>query len=172
MDNFSSRRSWDTAVKHLVRYNVLHDVLSTDQITEIPRSNISRWKNETDDKYVFCEINNIIKQEVELIKRINQSSKIKKINQSYFKLADTFHEVVSSVKGIKSLIKSHKELVVNTIEQVKDCIPIDKALKVFNISRSTFENYKSIVIHKCNTSYFKWCVKRFKNQLLPAEVEP
>lgn len=171
MGNFSSRRSWDTTVKHLVRYNVLHDVLSPDQIIKIPRSNISRWKNETDDKYAFCEINNVIKQEVELIKRINQSSKIKKINQGYFKLADIFHEVVANVKGIKSLIKKHKELIVNTIEQVKDYIPINKALKVFNISRSTFENYKSIVVHKCNASYFKWCAKRFNNQLLPAEVE-
>lgn len=42
---------------------------------------------------------------------------------------------------------------------------------MFNISRSTFENYKSIVIHKCNASYFKWCVKRFSNQLLASEVE-
>ena len=171
MVHYASRRSWDTSIKHLTRYGVLHDVLNPEQITKIPRSNISRWKQETDDKYAFCEINNIVKQEVELIKRINQSSKIKKINQSYFKICDTFHEVISNVKGIKTLIKNHKELVVNTIEQVKDAIPIEKALKVFNISRSTFENYKSIVIHKCNASYFKWCVKRFTNQLLPTEVE-
>ena len=77
MTHFSSRRSWDTAVKHLTRYGVLDDVLNTEQIAKIPRSNISRWKNETDDKYTFCEINSIVKQEVELIKRINQSSKIK-----------------------------------------------------------------------------------------------
>ena len=171
MNDFPSRRSWDTAVKHLTRYGVLHDVLNAEQITKIPRSNISRWKNETDDKYVFCEINNIIKQEVELIKRINQSSKIKKINQSYFKLADTFHDVISNIKGVKSVIKNQKELIVNTIESVKDSISINKALKIFNISRSTFENYKSIVIHKCNASYFKWCVKRFSNQLLPIEVK-
>jgi hypothetical protein len=171
MNDYHSRRSWDTSVKHLTRYGVLHDVLSPDQITKIPRSNISRWKQETDDKYAFCDINNIIKQEVELIKRINQSSKIKKINESYFKLADTFHEVISKIKGVKSVIKQQKELIVNTIESVKDIISIDKALKVFNISRSTFENYKSIVIHKCNESYFKWCVKRFSNQLLANEVK-
>ncbi|CAM1371643.1 conserved hypothetical protein [Tenacibaculum litopenaei] len=62
-------------------------------------------------------------------------------------------------------------MIVNTIESVKDSIPISKALKIFNISRSTFKNYKAIVIHKCNASYFKWCVKRFSNQLLPTEVE-
>ena len=165
------RQSWDTSVKHLVRNGLHHDVLTSEQISSIPRSNISRWKHEPDDKYMFCEINSIIKQEVELIKRINQSSKIKRINHAYFKLADTFHEVISKIKGVRQLLKNQKELIVNTIESVKSSIPIDKALKVFNISRSTFENYKSIVIHKCNASYFNWCVKRFSNQLLPKEVK-
>lgn len=171
MNTFSSRISWDTSVKHLARHGVLHDVLSAKEITKIPRSNISRWKHEADDKYAFCEINNIIKQEIELIKRINQSSKIKKINETYFKLADTFHNVISKIKGVKAVIKNQKELIVNTIESVKDSISINKSLKIFNISRSTYENYKSIVIHKCNVSYFKWCVKRFSNQLLPTEIE-
>lgn len=155
MSDFSSRRSWDTSIKHLVRNGIFQDVLNPEQTAEIPHSNISRWKNEKDDKYVFCEINTIVRQEIELIKRMNQSSKIKKINQGYFKLCDTFHEVISKIKEVNPLIKNHKELVVNTIDQVKDYIPINKALKVFNISRSTFENYKSIVIHRCNTSYFR-----------------
>ena len=164
------RISYDTSIKHITRNGLLNDMLTADQLATIPGSNISRWKQETDDKYSFCEINDIIKQEIELIKRLNQSSKIKKINQSYFKLADTFHQVISKVKGVKTLIKEQKELIVDTIELVKDIISIDKALKVFNISRSTFENYKSIVIHKCESSYFNWCTKRFPNQLLPTEV--
>lgn len=165
------RQSWDTSIKHLTRHGVIQDILTAEQIARIPRSNLSRWKHESEGKYLHSEINQIIKKEIELIKCINQSSKIKKINQSYFKLADTFHEVIYDLKNVKSVIKKHKDLVVNTILSVKDVIPIDKALKVFNISRSTFENYKSIVIHKCNTSYFNWCVKRFLNQLLPKEVQ-
>ncbi|MEM6720016.1 MAG: DDE-type integrase/transposase/recombinase [Bacteroidota bacterium] len=171
MSNFNSRKSWDTAVKHLARHNVLNDVLTSQQIASIPRSNISRWKYESDDKYALCQINNIVKEEIELIKRINQSSKIKRINESYFKLCDTFHEIVFKVKGVKSLIKKSRELVVNTIDSVKDSIQINDALKIFNISRTTFENYKSVIIHKCNASYFKWCTKRFSNQLLASEVE-
>ena len=141
-----------------------------DRIALIPSSNISRWKNETDDKYHFCELNRIVKEELEFIKRFNSSSRIKKINQSYFKLADTFHEVISNIKGIKNVVKQQKECVVNSIEKVKGYIPIEKALKVFNISRSTFEHYKSIIIHKCDASYFKWCVRRFLGQLLPKEI--
>ncbi|NGX85371.1 DDE-type integrase/transposase/recombinase [Aequorivita sp. KMM 9714] len=165
------RNSWDTSIKHLTRSGAIDYVLTAEQIASIPRSNISRWKNEADDKYSFCELNDIITQEIELIKRLNQSSNIKKINQGYFKLADTFHKVISKVKGLKSLIKGQKEIIIDVIEQVKDFIPINTALKVFNISRSTFENYKSILIHKCEVSYFNWCTKRFPNQLLPKEVK-
>jgi len=164
------RFSWDTSIKHLTRQGLLKDVLSANQIHSIPSSNISRWKNETEDKYLYSEINDIIKQEIELIKRLNQSSKIKKLNESYFKLCDTFHEIISKTKGLKSTIKAQKELIINTIEEVKQIVPLNMALKVFNISRSTYENYKSIVIYKCDASYFNWCVKRFSNQLLPKEV--
>jgi len=61
---------------------------------------------------------------------LNQSSKIKKINQSHFKLADTFHEVISKVKGVKALIKQQKEIIVDAIEEVKQVIPIDKAISL------------------------------------------
>jgi putative transposase len=166
------RVSYDPAIKHITRHGLLQDILTKEQIGLIPSSNISRWRQESDDKYSFCEINDILKQEIELIKRLNQSSKIKKINQRYFKLADTFHEVICNVKGIKSHIKEQKQSIVDAIEQVKNIIPINKALKVFNISRSTFENYKSILIHKCESSYFIWCTKRLPNQLLPVEVKP
>jgi putative transposase len=171
MSEFHNRKSWDTSIKHITRNGLLQDVLTSKQIVSIPRSNISRWKNEADDKYSFCEINDVIKQEIELIKKLNQSSKIKRINQSYFKLANTFHEIISKVKGVKSIIKKQKELVVNTIEYVIGVIPINEALKIFIISRGTFENYKSILIHKCEASYFNWCAKRFSNQLLPVEVK-
>jgi len=164
------RNSWDTSIKHLVRHNLLDDILTPDQISKIPRSNLSRWKYENDDKYLYSDINNIIKQEINLIKRLNQSSSIKRINENYFRLVDTFHQMISDIKGSKSIIKNHKELVVNSIEAVKDTIPIDNALKVFNISRTTYQTYKSIIIHKCEASYFKWCTKRFPNQLLPKEV--
>ena len=171
MISFSVRKSWDTNIKHLARHGLLNDVLSSEQIMMIPRSNLSRWKNEANNKYQYAELNQIIEKEVDFIKRMNQSSKLKKINESYFKLCDTFHEVISNVKCIQTLLKEQKELIVNTIEKVAGIIPIEKALKVFNISRSTYQNYKSIVIHKCETSYFNWCTKRLPNQLLPSEVK-
>jgi putative transposase len=164
------RQSWDTAVKHLARSGIIYDILSAEQIKTIPRSNLSQWKNESEDKYQFCDINQILHQEIELIKKINQSSKIKNLNKAYFSLADTFHQLIGSIKGVKTIMNQHKETIVDSVEKVKNVASINDALQIFNLSRGSYENYKSIVIHKREQSYFKWCTKRFVNQLLPSEV--
>ena len=170
MNIYSSRKSWDTAVKHLARHGILDDVLSRSKLKLIPSSNISRWKNESDTKYQFCEINKIITDEIELIRNMNQSSKIKRIVSGYFQLCDTFHTVLSSLKGIKTVIRKHRDVIVNTIEHVKECIPINLALKVFNLSRSSFEHYKNRLLYQCDHSYFNCCVKKHPNQLLSDEI--
>jgi putative transposase len=131
MNHIATRKSWDTAVKHLVRHGVLNDVLSPSQMDLIPSSNISRWKYESDEKYLHCEINNLIKKEVELIRKMNHSSKVKRIVSSYFQLCDVFHAVISSVKGIKTNIRKHRDVIVNTIENVKEFVSLNSALKVF-----------------------------------------
>lgn len=163
------RHSWDTSVKHYFRKG-LESHIPVELRNKIPSSNISRWKQESENKYMGCEVADFINQEIDLIKRFNQSSHIKKTVEGIFKLTDAFHVILSEVKGIKSLIKNQQALVVNTIEAVMDYIPINLALKVFNISRTTYQNYKSMVIHTCEASYFKWCSKRFSNQLLSTEV--
>lgn len=39
-------------------------------------------------------------------------------------------------------VAKNKELVVNTIENLQQFVPIEKAVKAFNISRATYQNYK------------------------------
>ncbi len=167
--NKHKRQSWDTSIKHYSRLELDAQIPMALKNT-IPSSNISRWKKEPEDKYKGCEVTQYIQQDLELIKRFNQSFRIKRIVTGYFKLCDTFHSIISTVKNIKILCNEHKTLIVNTIESIKEDIPINNALKVFNISRATFQYYKTIVIHKCDASYFKWCTKRIPNQLLPKEI--
>jgi len=171
MGTIQYRKSYDTNIKHLARHKLLRDILTPEQLKKIPRSNINRWENEAEDKYTHSELNEILKKEVELIKLFSQSSKIKNGFKKYIQLTNTFNEIISDLKGVKTVFKNKQELIVNTVEQVKDYIPINEALKVFNISRGTYQNYKAKVIYKCDQSYFKWCTKRFPNQLLPKEVE-
>jgi putative transposase len=85
-------------------------------------------------------------------------------------LSDVYNNILNSVGGIKKQIASQKEKLINVIENHKYIIPIDDALRVFNISRATYQHYKTLVLNKCDSSYFEWCVKKYLNQLLTKEV--
>ncbi len=163
------RKSWDTNVKHYVRSG-LYFYLPIEIKNQIPSSNISRWKNESKDKYIGSELAKYIDQDIKLYKRIGDNSNIKKINEGYFKLVDVLHETLYNVGGFKQKIAGNRDYIVNTIENLKDTIPIENAIKIFNISRSTYQNYKNLVINKCDASYFLWCVKKYPHQLLKKEI--
>lgn len=77
MQNNSSRISWDTSIKHYYRLG-LETCLPKEMNNKVPKSNISRWRREPEDKYKGCELSNFIKEDIELLKRFNQSSNIKK----------------------------------------------------------------------------------------------
>lgn len=111
-----------------------------------------------------------IQQELELIKRVGQSSVTKKVLESYFTLCDTFFEITTKVKGIGQAVARSKDLVVNTVENLKQFVPVEKAIKAFNISRATYQNYKTLAMNECDGSYFLWCVKKYPHQLLKREI--
>ncbi|MFV5703092.1 transposase [Flavobacterium sp. XS2P12] len=169
MTYLSSRISWDTNVKHYIR-NGLYNNLPNTIKGKIPKTNKHRWENETKDKYMGCEVASFIKEELELIKRVGESRNSKKVMEAYFRLSDTYHEIISTVKGVKLQVALQKDKLVNAIENVKDVISIEMALKVFNISKATYHNYKTLVINKCDSSYFLWCVKQYPHQLLKKEI--
>lgn len=164
-----SRISWDTNVKHYIR-NGLYGNLPNNLKAKIPKSNKHRWEREVDSKYTGCEIASFIKEELELIKRIGASSNSKKVIEAYFKLSVTYHEILSGVKGVMKQVALQKEKIVNAVEIAKEFVSIESALKIFNISRATYHNYKTLVINKCNASYFLWCVKQYPHQLLKKEI--
>lgn len=165
----ANRVSWDTNVKHYIR-NGLYSHLPKELQIKIPKSCYYRWKGEPDTKYLGCEVAEYINQELELIKKIGHHSRTKKVIESYFKLSDTFHEAISEIKGVKCVIANHKDLIVNTVESFKQYIPVENAIKIFNISRATYQNYKILVQNKCDQSYFLWCLKKYPHQLLKKEI--
>ncbi|WP_310554486.1 DDE-type integrase/transposase/recombinase [Flavobacterium sp.] len=165
----NSRISWDTSVKHYIRFG-LYDNLPSSIQNKISPTNKHRWINESDSKYLGCEVSKFIKDELALLKRTGQNNNAKRILEGYFALSDTYNDILSSVGGIKKQLANQKEKLVNVIENLKEFIPIDTALTVFNISRATYQNYKNLVLNKCGSSYFEWCVTNYPNQLLKNEV--
>jgi hypothetical protein len=105
----SSRISWGTNVKHYIR-NGLYDNLPEELKSRISKTNKHRWQNESEDKYLGCQVANFIKEELELIKRTGESKNAKKVMEAYFKLSDTYHEILSTVKGVKQQIALQKDI--------------------------------------------------------------
>ena len=161
--------SWDTNVKHYIR-NGLYGNLPNTIKNQMPKTNKHRWEHENENKYVGCEIASFIKEELELIKRVGVSSNSKKVMEAYFKLSDTYHEITSNVNGVRKQVALQKEKIVNAIEIAKEFVSIESAVKIFNISRATYQNYKTLVINKCNASFFLWYVKQYSHQLLKKEI--
>lgn len=163
------RLSRGTNVKHYVRSGLYHN-LPKNIKDQIPSSNISRWKNEPENKYTGSEFAKFIDNEIELYKRIGQNSRIKKVNEGYFKLVDTLYIILNKIKSVRQVFSNHKDIIVNTIENLKEIIPIENSIKIFNISRATYQNYKTLIINKCDTSHFLLCVKKYPHQLLKKEI--
>lgn len=130
MSHSLSRISWDTNVKHYIR-NGLFDNLPDPLKSKIPKTNKHRWKNETDDKYIGCEVASFIKEELELIKRTGASRNAKKVMETYFKLSDAYHEITGNIKGVKKQVALQKEKIVNAIEMAKEFIPVETAVNIF-----------------------------------------
>ena len=164
-----SRISWDTSVKHYIPFGLFEN-LPLEIQKQIPTTNKHRWQNESDDKYLGCEVSKFIKDEIELIKRTGKSNNAKLVLESYFVLSDAYQDIIGKVDGLMKKLANQKEKIVDIIENIKDIIPIENALKIFNISRATYQNYKNLVINKCENSYFEWCTKKYPNQLLKNEV--
>jgi putative transposase len=91
--------------------------------------------------------------------------------ETYLQLSDTYHQIVGNVKGVNAQVAQHKETIVNAIEKAKASISIADAIAFFNISRATYHNYKTLVINKCDASYFKFCLKQYPQQLLYKEIQ-
>lgn len=162
--------TWDTSVKHFVRLG-LYELLPQDIKLNLPRTNIGRWKREPKEKYKGQELSKTLNSDLELFTFLNKHKKTKRVIKTYQKLIVTLYNIISPIKGIKQEIALKKHIIVNKIEKIKNIISVKKSIKVFNISRATYQNYKTFVLNKCDNSYFKWCVKNYPQQLLNREIQ-
>jgi hypothetical protein len=61
------RTSYDTSIKHLYRKG-LEEAIPLSLRKKIPRNTIHRWRNETEDKYTGCELNDLAQSELAMLK--------------------------------------------------------------------------------------------------------
>ncbi len=141
------RASYHTSLKELV----FHQLLPEKYVQQIPRTNLHRWKQDDYKRYIGSEINQIADKHTELIR--------------------TLIDITQGVENFNHVVRNQKEKVVEAISKVKNVVSIEKAVKVFNISKSTFHTWMIDVKLACDKSFFKKCNRVYPNQIMPQEVK-
>lgn len=166
----SRRHSYDTSVKHLFRLG-LDEAINQDLKASIPRSNISRWRNEPNDKYVGFELNSISTDQLDQLKAFARDERAQRVFAAYDGLRTTLSSILHGAKQYHRTLREQKVRIVHAIEQAGGIIGVAKAVEYFKLSRSTYQSWLQEVKFKCDYSALLLCRKRYPFQLLPKEVE-
>ena len=145
---FPQRNSYDTAVKHLFRLG-LQEVVGAELIATIPRSNTYRWRNEADDKYVGCELNDIATVKLEQLQAFARDQRAQQVFAAYDGLRTTLSSILHNAKQYHHTLREQKERIVHAIEGAGKTISVAKAVAYFKLSRSTYQNWLQEVKVKC-----------------------
>jgi putative transposase len=163
------RQSYDTSLKHLVRLG-LHDAIPQQLLSAVPSSNIHRWKQETEGKYLGCQINDIAKQKLELLTQFARHRKAQTAFVAYLRLAVTFKRILRACDSAKNILYQSRVVLTDTLQRVKPVLGLKKACKFFDLSVSTAYNWLLEMKAKCSFSYLELCVRASPNQLTICEV--
>ncbi|MEP5611263.1 MAG: hypothetical protein ABJP45_03395, partial [Cyclobacteriaceae bacterium] len=156
------RRSYHSQLKIAVRLGKCPPSV----IRQIPKSNISKWRQEQDDKYFDGGLTDLDKY-THLLETIWAQPKA---FYAYGRLVQTFLNCFESSTSFFNSLRNSKQEIVRTIERIKHTIPIKKAVKLFRISIHTYYEWKSQVELPCPDSVFKLCKSLKPSQLTLSEV--
>ncbi len=165
----NSRSSYDTAVKHLYRKG-LESAIPNHLRSSIPRTNVFRWRNELDSKYLGHDLNNIAGSELALLQSFATSKTAKQVFLAWCRIAITVKTILASLPQVQSILRKQKASIVTTIETVASTISKKQILKMLNISRGTYQSWKAHVLLPCAASAFSSCLKIWPQQTTNKEV--
>ena len=113
------------------------------------------------------EISAIADNHSDLIQTLNQYPRM---FYAYGRLVKTLQSIIGRNSEYLLSLRNNKELIVNAIIRTKQFVPIEKAVRIFNISKSTFHVWVTDVKLKCKSSYFGACNRIYSNQIIPSEI--
>jgi putative transposase len=146
------------------------NLLSKEIAVLIPRSNLWRWQNEPADKYKTFDLNLRGTHDYELIRSFSQSKKAKRIFFAYVRLSKFFTALVQGIPKFDKHVRETKMQVVKIIDRVRASIGLTNALRVFNISISTFRQWSMETFTSCFHSVVNKCNRIYPTQLSSTEI--
>jgi putative transposase len=164
-----TKTSYDTAIKHLYRLNC-ETIVPQPLRSAIPRSNIHRWRKEPDGKYQGSELSNLSADRLDLLRQFAGNKTAQRAFRAFLRISLTVQKIVFSIKGVKETIRKNLSTIIETAEQARQTIGLKPILKLLDISRGTYDDWKSRAIHRCAGSPLSLCLRRHPQQLTGPEV--
>ena len=144
-------------------------VLEKEFTKQISTSTLHEWKNKDFDSLFGAE--QVAKHipAFNLIDDYITKKKLAKIINATYRIYHVYSKIYTSIKIKRSKIEKYRKQIVCTIENIKEAIGFDKALKAFHISHQQFYRWKNKVVCKINEEFL--CKKRHPLQLSVKEIK-
>lgn len=158
------------------KFEVANGLIPSQELASYPKSTVSKFKNSNHDTFdrivgfKYMSSHQSIEADFYQTKRVVvQSTTFNKSLLALVRVKRCLLKIKSFSKRLRNSIQT-KERIVHTISRVKKHITLKRALRLFRISKSTFDNWKFQVKYQCGSSFEKLCYKRFVTQISKEEV--
>jgi putative transposase len=150
----------------LVRKGLLPDLYRE----QIHKSLISKWQRESPDKYTGYELNDNIEELYELMKKISEDQRLLRTIRAFYRINKTLKDIIGSGRDYVNKIKDCKFKIVETIQRGKNTIGINRGIRLFGISPSTYRTWAMESYFRCGHSITKLCNNAYPQQLTVKEI--
>ena len=159
------KRSYHTDI--IIQYKL--GILPKEIFKQIPSSTLDNWKNRDTCKLFGLDNVRDSEENLKMMKDYLSVKVLLKVAKAVYFIYCTYVMLFDSVKNKKKIFRQSKEIIINTIDRVKDSIGQERALRAFNISYQQFYAWKKKI--NCKISPANLCRKIYHNQLTAKEVD-
>lgn len=151
------RNKYHTSIKIAYKLNLLPKELCH----LIPKSTLYRFRSSDFSDIFGMEYGSFLSDNQALLQDLLKSNASLSITRAILRIKNT---IITITQGALSEFEKMKA-VIKTIHIVKPIIGLDRACRLFSLSRSVYYSWFHQISHRCFDSFIGKCVRRWPNQL-------
>ncbi len=148
-----------------ISYFYVADMLSFEQMNQIPKRTLQHWDKHKNKKYHFQDWVLPYTENLNDIKKVHQRVNLKRTMKFIIKISDGYHNVLNEITNNKKLLKQNADTIVNSIDEIVSLskIKVKRACQFYGVSSDWYYREKRKI--KCSLNVFSKCFKQYPNQL-------
>jgi hypothetical protein len=136
---------------------------------QIPSSTLHNWKRKDFSLLVGAEYVSDFERNIQMIKDFLSRKYLLNAAKAIYFVYSAYVTILNSVKNRDKILRQSNNIIIPTIDKIKDGIGLKRALRAFSISYQQYYAWKKKV--QCKVSPFNICRKLHPNQLTTKEVD-